>query len=216
MSLISAENLIKQLNWRYAVKQFDTSKKLSESDWHTLSQALRLTPSSFGLQPWNFVLVQNPDLRKKLTPVSWNQAQIESCSHLVVFTSLKKVEMRHIDAFIETIAARRGQDLSALNDYKAMMVGSLIQNPSTNTGHWSQKQTYLALGNLLTTCAILEIDACPMEGIDSAAYDKILDLENSDYTAIAVAALGYRSSQDSYQNLKKVRFSLPQIIKNRL
>jgi nitroreductase len=205
--------LLHALNWRYATKKFDNTKKISDADWKILEESLRLSPSSFGLQPWKFLIVQNPTIRKQLTPFSWKQTQIEDCSHLVVITTMKKMTEKHIAKFINQTAKTRGMEISALAGYSDMMNQHLIKGPAAETSNfWTQKQSYIAMGFLMEAAALLNIDTCPIEGIEPAQYDKILGLENTDYKTVAVVACGYRSSEDNYAQLKKVRFDSEDVI----
>jgi nitroreductase len=206
MTKIQSEDLLQQLSWRYATKRFNPARKIPDADWQTLSRALCLAPSSYGLQPWRAIIVQNPATRKQLRAVSWDQPQIEECSHLVVLTTLKKITPEYVQRYIDRISEVRGVPTSELKQYEDMMIGDVVTGPRASIAHcWSQRQAYLAMGFLLETAALLEIDACPMEGLDPAQYDKILGLTNSEYSTVAVVALGYRTSTDSYQQYKKVR-----------
>ena len=207
MAVISNENIIKQLKWRYATKAFDAQKKISDTDWQTLTEAVRLSPSSYGLQPWKFVVVKNTDVRKQLRAVSWNQSQVEEASHLVVFAALKKFDETYVDKFIASTAKARSMQVDSMKGYRDMMVGDLVKGPrSAIQASWSQRQTYLAIGTLLSAAAMLEIDACPMEGLDPTKYDQILGLDKTDYGAVVAVALGYRSAADASQSYAKVRF----------
>lgn len=207
-------SLLESLKWRYATKHFDANKKISAEKWEMLAEVLRLAPSSYGLQPWQFIVVNNPDLRKSLRAVSWNQPQIEECSHLVVISTLKKVTADYVQKFISKIAKVRGIPEEGLNDYRNMMLGDIVNGPRAEIAHaWTQRQAYIAMGFLLESAALLEIDACPMEGLSSPDYDKILGLAGSDYSTVAVVTLGYRAEDDSYQHLPKVRFDSSEILR---
>ncbi len=209
-------NIIEKLNWRYATKQFDSSKKIPESDWNILEESLRLAPSSYGLQPWKFIVIQNPELRKKLKAVSWDQPQVEDSSHFVVLTTLKKIDAAHVKKFINSMAQQRGIETSSLKSYEELMSGDIIKGPrSAIAGFWAQRQAYIAMGFLMETAALMNIDACPMEGLDPEAYDKILELTSSPYATVAAVALGYRHADDKYQHLKKVRFTKEDVIEYR-
>ena len=179
--MISREQLLESLNWRYATKQFDPARKISGPDWAALEEALVLTPSSFGLQPWKFVIVENPALRDQLVPVSWGQRQIAEASHLVVFARKKNFGLADIEALLDRTVELRGGERSALKGYGDLMVGHLITGPrAQGIAEWQTRQIYIALGNLMTSTALLGIDACPMEGLDPLKYDAILgftDLE---------------------------------------
>jgi nitroreductase len=203
---IGTEQLIHQLKWRYAVKQFDTTRKIGQRDWAALEEALLLTPSSAGLQPWAFIIVKDPAVRAKLLPASWGQTKIVEASHLVVFASKINLTEADIDAFLAHTAEVRKVPIAALADFRAMLVGGFIKGmDDAARAAWARNQVYIALGNLLTSAALLGIDACPMEGIDRAKYDEILGLKEKGLASAAVATLGYRSSEDKYAALAKVR-----------
>ena len=213
MDKISDKTLVEQLNWRYATKRFDSTKKISDGDWKTLAETIRLTPSSYGLQPWKVLLVQNAAKRKELRAVSWNQPQIEECSHLVVFATLKTISEKYVKEFIALTAKERGMQPEQLKDYEAMMVGDVVKGPRSEIAQfWAQRQAYIAMGFLLETAALKGIDSCPMEGLDPNKYDEILGLKGTEYATVAVVTLGYRAADDKYQSLKKVRFSSEQVV----
>lgn len=206
--------IIDQLQWRYAVKKFDAQKKITAADWQTLEESLRLAPSSYGLQPWQFLVVQNPQLREQLTPVSWNQTQVKDCSHYVVITYKKKLDEAHIQKFIARNMEVRGSTAEQLEGFKNMMIDNLVKGPRSETiNWWAQRQSYIAMGFLMETAALLNIDTCPIEGLDGAAYDKILNIENTGFATVAAVACGYRHPEDKYQNVKKVRFETKDVVK---
>ncbi len=200
------------LEWRYATKKFDASKKIAAQDWKTLTESLTLAPSSYGIQPWKFLVIENPEVREQLKPVSWGQTQVTDASHYVVFLYKDSVDEAFVQKYIERIAEVRGAPLEALAGYKEMMVNNLVKGPEEKIRVWSQRQTYIAMGFLLETAALLKIDATPMEGFDPAAYDKILGLEGTGWKSVATVALGYRHPEDSFQSLKKVRFANESLI----
>lgn len=209
---ITSEQLLDRLNWRYATKQFDPDRKISASDWTVLEEVLRLTPSSGGLQPWKFIVVTDPAMRARLLPASYGQPQITAASHLVVFTSRKNFGEADVDAFIHQTAATRSVPAESLAQYRGMLVGGIVQamdEPARNA--WARNQAYIALGNLLTSAALLGIDACPMEGFDHAQYDEILGLNQQGLATAAIAALGYRATSDKYAAAAKVRFPKEQV-----
>ena len=216
MTTISGEGLLKQLNWRYATKKFDPIRKISPADWAVLEEALILTPSSYGLQPWKFIVVTDQALKARLRPASWNQAQVEDCSHLVVFTAKQDISEADMDRFVARIAEVRGAALKALPPTRA----SWWATSSAAPGHaiiqeWAARQTYIAMGNLLTSAAVLGIDACPFEGIEPAKYDEILGLKDSGYATVAACPLGYRAADDKYASAPKVRFKAKDVIDHR-
>jgi nitroreductase len=195
------------LEWRYATKKFDASKKISAQDWNTLTESLKLAPSSYGVQPWKFLVVENPKIREQLKPVSWNQTQVTDASHYVVFLYKETIDESYVNKFINRMAEVRNAPLESLQGYKDLLINNLVKAPEEKIRVWSQRQAYIAMGFLLETAALLKIDATPMEGFSPSDYDKILGLEGSGWKSVATVALGYRHAEDSYQNLKKVRFA---------
>jgi len=208
-----ATDIIKALNWRYATKQFDATKKLSESDVNTLLEAARLSPSSFGLQPWKFIVVTNPEVRKKIRAAAWDQSQVTDASHLVVFTVDKNVDDAFVDAYVADIAQTRGVSIADLKAFGDTMKGAVKARGSAETvKNWSARQVYIALGTLLTSAAVLGIDACPMEGFDNKKVDEILGLDKLGVESLAFAALGYRANEDEVKKYKKVRFLKSEVV----
>lgn len=212
MATIGPEALLEQYRWRYATKRFDPERKIPEALWGQIENALVLSPSSYGLQPWKFVVVTDPALKARLRAVSWNQPQIEECSHLVVFTARKGLGPEDIQRYLERIAEVRSVPMESLDGFRDMMLGSLKQ-PAEALDGWAARQAYLALGFLLASAATLGVDACPMEGIEGLKYDEILGLEGT--RTLCVAAVGYRNPEDPYATLAKVRFPKEQVIERR-
>ncbi|PID70652.1 NAD(P)H-dependent oxidoreductase [bacterium DOLZORAL124_38_8] len=208
------KNLLDILNWRYAVKKFDPNKKISEAKLNTLKEALRLTPSSLGLQPWKFLLVENPAIRAQLQEHSWNQSQITEASHLIVLCRLEKIDEPYIDTWIDYKRTLGDRTEEALQGYKQMILNLVINKHSDNPDfqtHYLEKQIYLALGNLLTSAAVLELDTCPIGGFDPQKYDEILGLKEKGLRSCVVCPIGYRHAEDRYQNYPKARFPQEQI-----
>jgi nitroreductase len=201
------KNEIKEaLDWRYATKKMNPLKKISSEDWQILKDSLRLAPSSYGLQPWKFVVVQNPALRTKLREVSWGQAQVEDASHFIVFTAKDVIDEKYIRHFIEDTAKTRNIPASALDGYRDLMITNIGHKPTESHKAWNQRQCYIAMGFLLETASLLKIDTVPLEGIEPEKYDEILGLAGTGYSSVAAVALGYRHEEDAYQNLAKARF----------
>ncbi len=211
---MNKEEVLEQMKWRYATKVFDTDKKISDDLWETIEDSMVLTPSSFGLQPWKFLVIKDPSVKAKLVEHSWNQEQVSQCSHLVVLTALKDTQESDVNEFIKDIHSKRGGDIEALDPYKGMMLGFLSNMNAEKTETWAKNQVYVALGQLMSTAAMLEIDACPMEGIIPAKYDEILGLSDSRYTTVLACPLGYRSTNDKYAELPKVRYEKDRIIEH--
>ena len=211
MKPVNNETIVRQLNWRYATKKFDANRKIQAPDWRTLEQALVLSPSSFGLQPWKFLVVENPDVRAKLRAAAYNQPQITDASHLVVLAHRVGFNTKDLDRHIERVARVRNVTPESLAAYKTAMLGT-VQRPQAETDAWTSRQVYIALGNFLATAALLGIDACPMEGFDAAQFDQILGLKEQGYHAQVLAAAGYRAEDDAYAKLPKVRYSPEDVI----
>jgi nitroreductase len=202
------------LNWRYATKQFDTTRKIPSETWDALVQTMVLAPSSFGVQPWRFIVVNDPETRKKLADASWGQTQPVDASHYVVFTILKNVDEAYIDSYIADAAETRGIPAESLNSFKKIVngfVGQLLEKGALDA--WTARQTYIALGQFMTSAAMLRIDTCPMEGIDPAKYDEILGLTGTDYATVCGCAAGYRSAEDKYAATPKVRFPTDMVVR---
>jgi nitroreductase len=212
MKSIDRTQLLEQLNWRYATKQFDPARKIGAQDWATLEDALQLSPSSGGLQPWKFIVVTDPEVRARLRAASYGQAQITDASHLVVFAAKKNFNEADVDSLINQTARVRGVAPEALATFRGMLVGGIVNGlDDASRAAWARNQAYIALGNLLTSAALLGIDACPMEGFDRAQYDEILGLPAQGLGSAVIATLGYRSPEDKYATAPKVRFPKEEI-----
>lgn len=211
---LDVSQLVDSFNWRYAVKRFDPTKRIDAGTWAAIERSLVLTPSSFGLQPWKFIVVSLPENKAKLPAISWNQTQPGDCSHMVVFAARKAVDEAYVDAFLVSTAKQRSVPIESLAGYRKVILGFLQVTAGRHLA-WSSNQAYLALGQLLASAAILGIDACPMEGIVAAEYDKLLGLEGSDYTTIVGCAMGFRHPEDHCAALPKVRFDASEVVSHR-
>lgn len=210
---VSPDELLDSLRWRYAVKKFDPNRQIPTEQWRALEEALVLSPSSFGLQPWKFIVVDNPSVRKELRAASWNQPQVVDASRLVVFAIKKDLNVADVDRFIRLTAEVQGTTEESLKGYRDMMAGFVSRSDKGfDINAWSARQLYIALGVFLTSAALLGVDACPMEGIDPEAYDKMLGLDKQGYHALAVATAGYRAADDRYAAAPKVRFKPEEVI----
>ncbi|MEN9621855.1 MAG: hypothetical protein RLZZ67_289 [Candidatus Parcubacteria bacterium] len=206
------QDIIKALNWRYATKAFDPSKKVSEEDFSTIIESMRLSASSFGLQPWKFIVVSNPEVRAKIRAASWDQTQVTDASHLVVLTVRNDVNEAFVDKYIASIAETRGMKTSDLQGYADMMKGTIKPQTAEQVKSWSSRQVYIPLGTALLAAATKGIDACPMEGFDHAQVDKILGLDALGVSSLAFLTLGYRSADDKTAQYKKVRYSKEEVV----
>jgi nitroreductase len=200
-------NFLENQNWRYATKQFDASKKISDTDLNTLKEAVRLSASSYGLQPYKVVIVENPEIRDQLKAAAWGQGQVTDASHLFIFANDLNLDAGSVDKYINNISEVRGVPTEALGGFSDMMK-NVIANLSADAKHiWTAKQTYLALGNLLNAAAELKIDATPMEGFNAAKFNEILGFDKLGLNASVIATVGYRHDEDNSQHFKKVRKS---------
>ena len=214
--VLEANQLLEALQWRYATKAFDASRQIDQATWQSLEQALVLTASSYGLQPWKFLVITDAAIRAELRPHSWNQSQITDCSHLVVLLKKRTITAADADRLIQATAGTRGIEASLLDGYRKMIQVDLIDGPrSQMIGQWAGNQVYIALGNLLTSAALLGVDTCAIEGFSPTDYDRILGLETSEYQSCVVCACGYRSSDDKYASLAKVRYAASDLIEHR-
>lgn len=213
MSYIAPKNLVHALNWRYATKIFDATKKISGEVWDAIEQTLVLTPTSYGLQPYKFLIVQDAATRNALLPNSWGQKQVVDCSHFVVFLARTDMKEADVDKLIQRTTSVRNLPIDALAAYRGMMLGDVVNGPRGKMAHeWAARQCYIALGNLMTAAGLLGVDACPMEGINPVEYDKILKLDGTGYKTVVACALGYRSAEDKYAKLAKVRFETKDLV----
>ena len=196
---------LEDLQWRYATKKFDASKKISEEQLNILLEAARLSPTSYGLQPFHVFVVEDVDIREKLKPVSWNQSQIVDASHLLVFANHNEFDASLVDNYLNNVSETRGVALEQLKGYGDFMKSKLLDLPEPLKDSWTARQVYIALGNVMTAAANLKIDTCPMEGFERKAYDDILGLTEKSLTTTVVLPVGYRSEEDETQHYAKVR-----------
>jgi len=213
---MNSQDLVSTLEWRYAAKSFDPQKKISASDWVALERALVLTPSSYGLQPWKFLVIQDAPLREKLKAVSWNQKQVTECSHYVIFLQKTEMKEEYISQYMAKIAETRGVALETLEGFRKGIISDVIEGPRSKIQkEWMARQSYIALGNFMTAAATLRIDTCPMEGLDAGKYDEILLPHGSGFQTVMACAAGYRNPKDALASAKKVRFSLDKMVEYR-
>ena len=198
---------IENQNWRYATKKFDATKKISTQDLNLLKEAIRLSTSSFGLQLYKVIIIENPELKAKLLPAAYNQTQIVDASQVVVFANQTSVTDTDIESYLKNISETRGIPADSLLGFGDYMKGFLSPIPADQKAIWMAKQTYLALGNLLNAAAELKIDVTPMEGFDAKKFNEILGLDALNLNAAVIATIGYRHEEDATQHYKKVRKS---------
>jgi len=215
MDTLTPESLLARLQWRYATKQFDDSRKIPAEIWDGLEKALILSPSSFGMQPWKFLVVTDPEVKKSLVAASWNQTQPAGCSHFVVFAARTTLGEPEVDKYLAHTAATRGITTESLAGFRNVLVGFTANLAKEGRlKDWATNQVYIALGNFMTSCAVLGVDACPMEGISREQYDKILGLEGTGFSTVVACASGYRADADKYATTAKVRFPAGEVVRH--
>ena len=207
--------MIESLKWRYATKKFDKNKQVSAENIQLLKETVRLTASSYGLQPYKVLEVKSPEIREKLKAVSFGQPQITDASTLFVFCANDDLTDAHIDSYLELSAKIQKVDVEVFKGYGDFMKGVFGSRTTADKHEWAARQAYIALGNLLTTAASMQIDVCPMEGFDARQYNEILGLKGSGYSTVVIAAIGYRSADDEAQNKAKVRRPLGELFETR-
>ena len=215
MPTISGQQVVEQLQWRYATKIFDADKKISDDDWQSLEDTLVLSPSSYGLQPWKFIVVTDSAIRASLVEHSWNQRQVADASHLLVFAVKKQMTEADVDRYVDRVVEVRGGDAESQQGYRNMMVRDIVDGPRGQgeaSTQWAKLQSYIALGNFMSAAAMMGIDTCPMEGFVPDKYDEILGLGDRGLTSAVLCPAGYRSDADKYDNLPKVRFDAADMI----
>lgn len=204
---IAPQQLIDALNWRYATKKFDPARRIPDEVWHALEQSLVLAPSSIGLQPWKFFVVTNPETKVRLQAASYRQAQVADCSHFVSFAVRRDLDAAHVERHIERMIELTGASAEQMVKFRAMTMRNLEQaRAEGKLDTWQEHQVFIALGKFIASAALLGVDTCPMEGIEPAKYDEILGLKGTGYATAVGCAAGYRSPEDKYATMKKVRF----------
>ena len=209
---MNLQTVIGQLNWREAIKKFDENKKVSDNDFEQILETARLTASSYGLQPWKFIVIKNDEVRKQLQAAAYGQPQVTQASHFVVLCSKTTVDTADVDHYLEVMAEIRGIKVEALADFKKNLVNLVANKNEEQIKEWSAKQVYIVLGNLLTTCAVVGIDTCPMEGFDANKFNEILGLSALGVTATVACAIGYREVGAEGDDRAKVRFTRNEVV----
>lgn len=209
--MLSPADALSRMQWRYAVKKFDPARRIPDADWRHVEDSMVLTPSSYGLQPWKFVVVTTQATKEQLVSASWRQRQVADCSHLVVIAARTNLSEADIDRYVSHVAEVRGTTPEALAGFRKMMVGGLI-NPAFDINKWAAHQCYIALGQLMAVAAVMGIDTCPMEGIEPAKYDETLGLKALGYHSVVCCPVGYRAADDKNALVPKVRYKAADVV----
>lgn len=203
---------LESLNWRYATKKFDNTKKISVEDLAFLKEAVRLSASSYGLQPYKVLVIEDPKVREQLLPASYGQQQITDASQVFIFCNYLNVKDNDVDGLLERTSKANNILTEKLAGYGDMMKSKIASLSEDAVKVWTAKQTYIGLANLLAAAGEMKIDTCPMEGFDPEQYDKILGLKEKGLAASVVATVGYRSAEDEHQFGKKVRKPVEELV----
>lgn len=206
------KNILDAMKWRYSVNKFDATKILTNEQINGLLEAMVLAPSSYGLQPWKFIVVTNPEVRAKLQGAGYGQAKIVDASHLIVLAVNKNINDELTDTYIKSVAETRGMAVEDLKDYADMIKGAISRMSDVERVEWATRQAYIALGVLIASAAVEGIDVGPMEGFDTRKFDEILGLDEMGLVSKVAAAVGFRSLEDPAAQYKKVRFPANQVV----
>lgn len=201
-------NIVEKLQWRYATKKFDPTKKLSVKKLEILKQAFNLTATSFGLQTITMLIVSDMELRKALVKHAYNQKQVLEASHLLIICVQDNITDADIDKFFDNTKSIRRTPDEILDPYRNNLKKMMQKMTIEERQRWSLNQAYIALGNLMTVCAVEEIDSCPMEGFSEKQFDDILNLKSKNLKSVLLLPVGHRADDDFFANLKKVRKSV--------
>jgi nitroreductase len=206
-------SLLDSLHWRYATKAFDSTRTIPAETWKALEESLVLTPSSYGLQPWKFLVVTDKEMKAKLLLHSWNQKQVVDCSHYLIIASRTTLDSAYIDSHLNRSAELRNVPVESMKYYRGLMIEDLVHGArSGEIAEWAGRQAYIALGQFMLAAALLQIDTCPMEGFVPAEYDTLLGLTAQGLTASVCCAVGYRHESDKYSKMPKVRFPTESVV----
>ena len=205
--------LIDRLNWRYATKKMNPDKAVPEEKVERILEAVRLAPTSSGLQQFELIVVTNRQVREKIKAIAWNQEQVTDASHLIVFAAWDNYTAERINHMFDLVNDERGFRNDGWEAYRQMLLGTYPQRDAQTNFEHAARQAYVGLGIALTAAAFEEGDATPMEGFDPAALDEILDLRARGLRSVAIMPVGYRADEgDWLVNLKKVRRPVEQFI----
>lgn len=205
------KNIIESLQWRYATKSFDPTKKVSQEDLEDIMEAFRLSPSSFWIEPWKLYVVENDDIKKQLEACSYGQTQVWNCSHLLVFARVNNIDTSYIDEVLENLVKKTGTSKEHLEWYENVMKSYFQRMNQDQRNKWSDEQVYIALWVVMTVLATKWIDSCAIGGFEPNKYDETLWINQDGYASVVVLPIGYRNDDDKYASRNKVRFDTQKI-----
>ena len=200
------------MRWRYATKKFDPGKTVDEATLTQILEATNLSATSYGLQPFGFVVIQNQQLQEQLVASSYGQRQVADASHVIVIAARTDVDADYIGQCIELVESERGLKPGTMDDYRSTLTKVIDGMSAETMRQWTANQAYIALGTILAACAVMKIDACPMEGFVPSEYNEILKLGDYGLDAVIVVPIGFRAEDDVNQNNKKVRRPLAEMV----
>lgn len=213
---LTSDQLLEVLQWRFATRDFDPTRKIPADAWTVLEEVLVLTPSSYGLQPWRFYVIENESIRRRLPDLCFGQRQPVDASHLVVFTARIELNIADVDRYLDRITRVRGTPREKLAGLKRIIMQTIDQpQEGFSTREWNIRQVYIALGNFITAAATLGIDTSPMEGIQASRIDELIGCREEGYETIVLCAAGYRKHDDPYGHMAKVRFETSDVVVRR-
>lgn len=205
-------NTQETLQWRYATKIFDTDKHIPEEDLNSILGTANLTATSYGLQPFKFVVVQNQETKDSLVEHSFGQQHVAKNSYLIVLAARTDINADYITEYTKRVEQVREMPAGSMNDFKEAMINGMASKTQEERIVWAQEQTYIVLGTIMVAAAEKKIDGCPMKGFDAEAYDKILGLTEKNLHATVLFPIGYRSESDQTQHDAKVRKPLNDMV----
>lgn len=205
-------DVLEHMKWRYAVKKFDSERKLPKEKVERLKEAFNLTATSYGLQPFTLLVIKNKNIQNRLLPHSFGQKQVVQASHILVICIKDIIDGAYITQYFDQIKKIRNVSDEIIDPFKNDLVDSFLKKDVDEIKNWSTNQAYLAMGNLLTVCAMEKIDSCPMEGFESEAYDQVLELKERGLTSVLVLPIGYRADDDMFAGFKKVRKTIDESV----
>jgi len=205
-------NIIEKLSWRYATKKFNPDATLPKDKITVLKEAFNLTATSYGLQPLKMIVISNPEIKQSLMPITMQQPQVVEASHVLVLCTETKLTSSYIKNYFTNVEKTRDTPRAILSPFETFLIDSFSEKPAEEIKTWMQKQAYIAMGNLLTVCAIEGIDACPIEGFEPKKYDTLLGLDKKGLESVLVLAVGYRNVDDLHATLKKVRRGVKDVV----
>ena len=198
-------NTIQQLEWRYAAKKFDSNKKLAKDKLHTIKQAFNLTATSFGFQTIKLIIIEDKSLRTSLVEHAYGQNQVVDASHLLIICIQENIEKNHVTDYYSNVKKIRATPDEILDPYKKYLIDMMENMSIEEKQQWSKNQAYIALGNLMTVCAVEAIDSCPMEGFVADKFDEVLKLREKGLKSVLLLPVGYRAEDDMFADFEKVR-----------